>query len=763
MSTLWQDLRYGVRMLARSPGFSAVVVLTLALGIGANAAVFTVINGILLHPVPYPEAERLVHIRISVAAFPGFQLGVAPPDFEDIRAGSDVFDSMAMYDHGLRNMTGNGEPEREEVIEASPDLFSLLGAAPIRGRLFSPADDFNGKGSVVLIGEGLWRQRFAADPNVIGKTLHLDSKPFTIIGVMPHGFAFLNDARLWVPLALTDAESSAYGTHSYFVLARLKRGVTIQHAQTEMDAIGPRIAQKHPDLDRGMKVLLSSVPEEAVKSLRRALLVLMGAAAFVLLIACANVGSLMLARCLGRQKEFAVRAALGASRGRIARQLLVESVVLAIVGGVAGLLLGVLGVDVFRALAPADMPRLAELRMDREVLAFTMGVCFLAAALFGLAPALRSSRAEIGRSLKSSGSASGAGSPGRQRMRNILVGLEVSLAFVLLIGSVLLIKSFERLTHVDPGFHTDHLLVASISLPEAKYPVAQERVFLEELLDRVKNMPIKSAAASSSSLLSDYLALMSGIKIEGAPEQTNASLPPLENKSVTPGYFDTVQIPIHKGRDFSRLDTANSQGVVIINEACAHLFWPGGDAIGKHISIGTDDKHQPKWSEVVGVVGDTRDVALNAEARPELYVPFEQDPSSGGIELFVRTESDPNALAATLRQQVWSLDPELPVSDLGSMEQSVERLVAPEKFRTVLLGAFAGLGVILALVGIYGVVSFAVSEQTRELGIRMALGAQRSEILVVCSRARDDLGWGGNCSRDCGSVWVDAGAGRFAV
>jgi putative ABC transport system permease protein len=602
-----------------------------------------------------------------------------------------------------------------------------------------------------VISDALWRSRYGADPKLIGRPVRLDGKPYTIIGVTSPAFRFEN-TEAWLPLALTPQEKADRFMNGGSVLLRLKRGVSLKQAQSELDAIAARLSKEYPNEDKGIKFVITLVQDETTQSARPALLVLMGAVALVLLIGCANVGSLALARSLTRQKEIAVRAALGASRARILRQFFVESLVLALLGGAVGWMLGVYGVEAFRHLAPADTPRLADLRMDYGVFAFTLGISVLSAIFFGLAPALQSSRTEIGRALKESGPVGSTGTRSRRRVRSALVVLEVSLALVLLASSALLIKSLMRLTHVDPGFRTDHLLTASVALPPAKFSTgAQQTAFLSELMERIKLLPTEGVAGGGS-MLNDYLAFMalSSRGLAGAQATATVSI---ETQYVTREYFAVVGIPIIRGQNFSPTDTSSSSRVAIVNESFVRRYFPNSDPIGKQLNFNIDPKEKADWRRVIGVVGDVRDVELSKTAQPEIYFSLEQSPSSA-FALFVRTKSDPQALVPALRSIVQAMDPDLPLTDVGTMDEAMYAATTTPRFRSILLTVFAGLGLLLSLIGIYGVIAITVTQQTREIGIRMALGAHPQDVMRLMLRR--------------GMFWVFAGtatglAGAYAA
>jgi putative ABC transport system permease protein len=752
MNGILQDFRYAVRMLRKAPGFTAIAILTLALGIGANTAVFTVVNSTLLRPLPYADSERIAYLRTILPYFPEFRLGDSSADFTDISAQNHVFDKTATFREDTMNLSGDGEPAVEDTARATPDLFALLGVAPARGRIFTNEELVPGKDGVAILSDALWRSRYGSDPKVIGRTIRLDTKPYTVIGVMPAGFRF-NDIKVYVPLALTPKEHDARSMHGYSVLVKIKRGVSMKMARAEMDSFAANFSRQYPDEDKGIKFDLNLLQEEATRNSRVALLVLMGAVVLVLLIGCANVGSLALARSLARQKEVAVRSALGASRGRIVRQFLVESLLLAMIGGAMGWLLGMYGVEAFRHLAPPDTPRLEDLRMDRWVFAFTMGVSLLASVLFGLAPALQSSRTSVGGALKESGPFGLTGTRGRQRTRSALVMLEVSLALVLLASSALLIKSFVRLTHIEPGFRTDHLLTARVSLPTSKYATMESQVtFLNDLMERTNTLPVENVAAASGTVLGGQM-MLSMMEIEGAAKDATAQSPSFETQYVTPGYFATLQVPFVRGRDFSSADTSKSAGVAIVNESFARRYWPNADAIGKRINFDTDPNDEPQWHEVVGIAKDVRDVRPTAPSRPEVYIPSAQA-SSSDVSLFIRTKSDPSALLPALRSVVQSIDADLPLTSAGTMDESIHKWSTTPRFQSILLSVFAGLGLLLALIGIYGVIAISVTQQTREIGIRMALGAQPGDVMRMMLRR--------------GLLWIGAGTaagllGAFAA
>jgi putative ABC transport system permease protein len=752
MGTLMQDAKFALRMLRKSPGFTVIAIITLALGIGANTAVFTVVNSILLRPLPYPESQRLATLRTISPMFPDFRLNDSVANVDDIRAQNDVFDRLATFREWPMNLSGDGDPVQARVVKASPDIFALLGATPQLGRLFTAAENAPGKGDVAVISDALWRSRYGADPKLIGRALRLDGKLYTVVGVTAPGFEF-ERTEIWVPLALTPKELVDRSMDAYSVFVRLRRGVPLDRARADLDAIASRLSTGYPDDDKNIKFRLDLLQEDTTGQARPALLVLMGAVALVLLIGCANVGSLALARSLTRQKEVAVRAALGASRGRILRQFFVESLVLALIGGAAGWMLGVYGVEAFRQLAPADTPRLADLRMDYGVFAFTLGISVLAAVLFGLAPALQSSRTEVGGALKESGPVGSTGTRSRQRVRSALVILEVSLALVLLASSTLLIKSLVKLTHVDPGFRTDRLLTAAVALPSSKYSTdAQKTTFLAELMERMQSLPVEGVAVSNSPVLTGHLRI-TVLSVEGTTGEAKSPQVSIEMVSVSRGYFGVMHIPFARGRDFSDQDRKESPKVAIVNEAFVRRYFPNADPIGKWLNFNIDPKEKPDWNEIVGVVQDARDVDLSQAPRAEIFQPIEQG-INDSFSLILRTKSDPQTVVPALRSIVQTIDSDMPLTEVGTMDEAMYATTATPRFRSILLTVFAGLGLLLSLIGIYGVIAITVAQQTREIGIRMALGAHPADVMRLVLRR--------------GMLWVAAGtaaglAGAYAA
>jgi putative ABC transport system permease protein len=732
MRTLLQDLRYGFRMMGKAPGVTAIAILTMALGIGINTAVFSLVNVLLFEPLPYPEQDRIVQLWESNLPKGWDQATVSPPNYLDWKAQSKSFEGMALYTRNSFALTGKGEPERVEGMLGTINLLDILGVKPALGRGFLPGEDRPGAERVAIISHGLYERRFAASPEVIGRKIELNGAPYTVVGVMPRGYTFLYaPVEIWTTLDI-DPAAQDRDSHGYLVIGRLAKGISREQAQSEMNLIAGRLDKQYPDSNKGWGVAMNTAWEEVFdRDTPTALLTILLSVLFVLLIGCANVANLLLARAASREREISIRRALGAGRARLIRQILTESVMLSMCGGIAGVLVAVWGVEVLKAIAPKTVPRIDEVGIDAPALLYMLGLSLACGILFGLAPALQRNRPDLMVALRESGR--GASGHARHRLLKTLVVSEVALALVLLAAAGLMIRSVQSMFRIDPGFRTENLLAASIALPEARYPEqAQRSAFFRQALEQVRSVPEIEAASVVTTLPLAGWNSWTELAIEGRP------IPPAGQENsvgyliVGTDYFKTLGIRLLQGRDFTEQDAGDAAPVAVINETMARHYWPGEDAVGRGIRSAVAEPDAP-WIRIVGVVADVRHQNLFEPPRTEMYRP-EAQKGPAEMTFIVRTKSDPLRWAPTIRQKVWGVDRDLPLFDVRVMQQLIDRRTEGSRAMAKVMGGPAVIALLMAAFGLYGVLAFSVTERTNEIGIRVALGARSRDILRMIIR-----------------------------
>ena len=756
MTNLGQDVKFGARMLVKNPGFTVVAALSLALGIGANTAIFSLVDAVLLRPLNFQDPDRLCIIWEDATSI-GFPRNTpAPANYADWKSQNQSFETIAALTWSSYSLTGDGFPEKVQAQLVTADFLPMLGVVPLHGRFFLPQEDQPGSNDVAILSYGLWQRRYGGDLDLIGKDILLDDRKITIVGIMPMGFQFLEDTEgaggggidLWKPAAFTPQQLNNRGSHYLTVAGRLKPGVSLAQARSDIDTITARIAADHPDHAKDLRANVFSIRDQLTGGVRPALLVLLAAVAMVLLIACANVANLQLSRSAARAKEIAIRGALGASRWRLARQMLTESLLLSGIGALLGLLLARLSFGFLKNLVPGTIALSTGLTLNYQVLAFTLLVSTVAGVLFGLAPARRTSRMDLNECLKTGGRG---GSTAGRGLRRILVVSEVSIALLLLVGAGLLIRTFVNLQRLDLGFRPENVLAVRTALPFNKYEkLAKRAAFYTDVLERVQKLPGVTSAGYSTAVPLTWKGGTTGFVVEDHPVPTFD--PDAMFRQISSDYFRAIGTPLRRGRFFDIHDGADTLSVGIINETMARQFWEGQDPIGTRFSIDNGPEGQRRWVTVVGIVADVSEMGLQAPPKAEMYFPYQQTNVlwTSPRDLVIHTSGDPMALGSAVRSQVWSVDPSQPISNVRLLSDILSGELVQQRLGTVLLAVFAGLALLLASIGIYGVLSYGVAQRTQEIGVRMALGATRARVLrlviadaVILSAAGIGLGLAG--------------------